>query len=281
MDDFSFDAPTSASKKTDFGSDDPTADFLAREQAALGGDADFLANFASTSSVTSPSNNVDADFESNFPSFADHEAAITSPPASSTSQNANAFAPPSVTVAADNDDDFGAFHSEYPAIETTDSAPVSQTFAASIPIQATGASNGFTSPSPSMSRAPQFKSQPEVPEVVKEWREKQSAIVAEKDDRSEAKRQETIGAAHEAIDRFYEDYNQKKAKSITENRDKEAAFLAKRDDVSSGTQWERINRHLDSSPAAVTAALKAGRRDTSRMRELLRDLEKDPNAPGK
>jgi hypothetical protein len=56
--------------------------------------------------------------------------------------------------------------------------------------------------------------------------------------------------------------------------------LAKRDDVSSGTQWERINRHLDSSPAAVTAALKAGRRDTSRMRELLRDLEKDPSAPG-
>jgi len=64
-------------------------------------------------------------------------------------------------------------------------------------------------------------------------------------------------------------------------RDKEAAFLAKRDDVSSGTQWERINRHLDSSPAAVAAAAKAGRRDTSRMRELLRDLEKDPNAPGK
>lgn len=63
-------------------------------------------------------------------------------------------------------------------------------------------------------------------------------------------------------------------------RDKEAAFLAKRDDVSSGTQWERINRHLDSSPAAVTAALKAGRRDTSRMRELLRDLEKDHSAPG-
>lgn len=64
------------------------------------------------------------------------------------------------------------------------------------------------------------------------------------------------------------------------HRDKEAEFLAKRDDVSSGTQWERINRHLDSSPAAVTAALKAGRRDTSRMRELLRDLEKDHSAPG-
>jgi len=53
---------------------------------------------------------------------------------------------------------------------------------------------------------------------LREWREKQAVIIAEKDERSEAKRQETIGAAHEAIDRFYEDYNQKKAKSITENR---------------------------------------------------------------
>ncbi|KAI1319681.1 hypothetical protein EDD11_003375 [Mortierella claussenii] len=280
MEDFSFDAPSS-SKKTDFtASDDPTADFLAREQAILGGDADFLAGLSSGSAVTSPSNNIGGDFESSFPSFADHEASLTSPPVSSKSNNHDATVP-SVSVAADNEDDeFGAFHTDFPAIETSDAVPVSQAFAASIPIQATGVSTGFGSPSPSIGRTPQFKTQ-EVPEVVREHREKQAAIIGEKDERSEVKRQETIGAAHEAIDRFYEDYNQKKAKSIAENRDKETAFLAKRDDVSSGTQWERINRHLDSSPAAVAAALKAGRRDTSRMRELLRDLEKDPNAPGK
>ncbi|KAG0347195.1 hypothetical protein BG004_008234 [Podila humilis] len=261
---------------------DPTADFLAREQAALGGDADFLAGFSS-STPTAPSssaavvNDPTLDFESNFPAF-DNAAtsSITSPPMSSTSLHNT----PSVVVA---DDDFGAFHSDFPAIDTSD-VPASQMFAASIPIQATGASGFSNSPSPSISRAPQFKEPSQetaVPEVVREWREKQAAIVAEKDERSEEKRQETIGAAHEAIDRFYEDYNQKKSKSLAENRDKEEAFLAKRDDVSSGTQWERINRHLDSSPAAVSAALKAGRRDTSRMRDLLRDLEKDPNAPGK
>ncbi|KAF9584888.1 hypothetical protein BGW38_004793 [Lunasporangiospora selenospora] len=271
MDDFSFDAPTS-SKKTDFGSDDPMADFLAREQAILGSDADFVTGLSAGSAVTSPkdadvaSNPISTDdFESSFPSFADHEASVT--------------AQPSVTISNDNDE-FSAFHSEYPALETTaNAAPQNLGFTASIPAQFTGASNG--SPSPSMTRShPEFRA-PEVPEVVREWRQKQAAIVAEKDEHSEAKRQETIGAAHEAIDRFYEDYNQKKTKSIAENRDKEAAFLAKRDDVSSGTQWERINRHLDSTPAAVTAALKAGRRDTSRMRELLRDLEKDPSAPGK
>ncbi|KAF9318538.1 hypothetical protein BG003_011082 [Podila horticola] len=255
---------------------DPTADFLAREQAALGGDTDFLSGFTSAP-TSSTANDSAQDFESSFPSFDNVTSSITSPPMSNSSH-----IPPSVVV-ADNDDDFGAFHSDFPAIETSD-VPASQTFAASIPIQATGAS-GFSNPSssPNSARAPQFKSQTQevVPEIIREWRDKQAAIVEEKDARSEVKRQETIGAAHEAIDRFYEDYNQKKSKSIAENRDKEEAFLAKRDDVSSGTQWERINRHLDSSPAAVTAAQKAGRRDTSRMRELLRDLEKDPNAPGK
>ncbi|KAK3814060.1 MAG: clathrin light chain-domain-containing protein [Benniella sp.] len=258
MDDFGFDAPSS--KKTDFGSDDPTADFLAREQAALGGDADFLASLASVgstglTSTTSPSNNnIGSDFESNFPSFADHEASLTSPPVSG---RVPSVSTPSVNVAAD-DDDFGAFHSEYPAIETTDSTcSFMRTYHA----------------------LPHFFTFLSIQH--REHREKQAVIVAERDEKSEAKRQQTINAAHEAIDRFYEDYNQKKAKSIAENRDKETAFLAKRDDVSSGTQWERINRHLDSSPAAVTAALKAGRRDTTRMRELLRDLEKDPSAPGK
>ncbi|KAK3835918.1 MAG: clathrin light chain, partial [Linnemannia elongata] len=229
-------------------SDDPTADFLAREQAILGGDADFLAGLSGSAPTSANANNnsISSDFESSFPSFEDHDAGLTS-----TGSTGATPAVPSVSV---ENDEFGAFHSDFPEIETE-------------------------SPSPSLNRAPQFKT-PEVPEVVKEWREKQSVIIAEKDERSEAKRQQTIGDAHEAIDRFYEDYNQKKAKSITENRDKEAEFLAKRDDVSSGTQWERINRHLDSSPAAVTAALKAGRRDTSRMRELLRDLEKDHSAPG-
>ncbi|KAG0048854.1 hypothetical protein BGZ83_006252 [Gryganskiella cystojenkinii] len=274
MDDFTFDAPSSSNKKTDFGSDDPTADFLAREQAALGGDADFLAGLSGSAPVASAAG---TDFESSFPSFTDHEAGLSSPPQSSTSH----VVPSISTVAADNDDDFGAFHSDFPAIETTESvAPVSQPFAASIPIQSTGMSNGFNSPSPSLSHgASQFKPQ-EVPEVVLEWRNKQAAIIEEKDKRSEAKRLETIGAAREEIDRYYEDYNQKRSKAIAENRDKEAEFLAKRDDVSSGTQWERINRHLDTSPAAAAAALKSGRRDTSRMRELLRDLQKDPSAPG-
>lgn len=114
MDDFSFDAPVS--KTTDFGSDDPTADFLAREQAILGGDADFLAGLSGSAptSANANANTISSDFESSFPSFEDHDAGLTS--------TGSTPAVPSVTV---ENDEFGAFHSDFPEIET-ESAPVSQ-----------------------------------------------------------------------------------------------------------------------------------------------------------
>jgi len=79
----------------------------------------------------------------------------------------------------------------------------------------------------------------------REWREKQTSIIADKDERSESKRQETIGAAHESIDRFYEDYNQKKAKSITENRYRFLEGNAKGgedDDEGEGEEKKRVSR---------------------------------------
>lgn len=97
---------------------DPTADFLAREQAALGGDTEFLSGFTSAP-TSSTANDSAQDFESSFPSFDNVTSSITSPPMSNSSH-----IPPSVVV-ADNDDDFGAFHSDFPAIETSD-VPASQ-----------------------------------------------------------------------------------------------------------------------------------------------------------
>lgn len=115
MDDFSFDAP--ASKTTDFGSDDPTADFLAREQAILGGDADFLSGLSGSAPTSANANNttISSDFESSFPSFEDHDAGLTS----------GTGATPAIPSVSVENDEFGAFHSDFPEIET-ESAPVSQ-----------------------------------------------------------------------------------------------------------------------------------------------------------
>jgi vacuolar-type H+-ATPase subunit H len=56
------------------------------------------------------------------------------------------------------------------------------------------------------------------PEVVKQWREKQKELIAERDAESEEKKHEIVQKAREAIDQFYEDYNDKKQKAIEQNR---------------------------------------------------------------
>lgn len=43
-------------------------------------------------------------------------------------------------------------------------------------------------------------------------------MIAERDAISEQKKQETINRAREDIDKFYEEYNDKKQKAIEENR---------------------------------------------------------------
>jgi hypothetical protein len=58
----------------------------------------------------------------------------------------------------------------------------------------------------------------EEPEVVRQWRENQKQVIAQRDEEEAAKKQERLNRAREDIDKFYEDYNDKKQKAIEENR---------------------------------------------------------------
>ena len=51
-----------------------------------------------------------------------------------------------------------------------------------------------------------------------QWREKQQEEIKARDERSKAKRDETIGKAERAIDQFYEEYAAKKERNIRENK---------------------------------------------------------------
>ncbi|KAI9629361.1 hypothetical protein KEM48_013027 [Puccinia striiformis f. sp. tritici PST-130] len=62
-----------------------------------------------------------------------------------------------------------------------------------------------------------------------EWRTKQAEEIRPRDQRSIAKREETIAAA-EAIDDFYHGYNTEKQKNIAKNKEEEAEFLQTRND---------------------------------------------------
>ncbi|KAI8089511.1 clathrin light chain [Halteromyces radiatus] len=227
---------------SDFGdfntSSDPTSDFLARERAALGADADLFnmdAPITTTNTTDFPA--ITADTSSFQPSSSfDNSLALTS------SSN-DALAVTSTS------NDYSAFDSDFPKAEELET---SQAFhKAMLP--------------------------DEEPAVVRQWREKQQELIAQRDQEAENKKQETIQKAREDIDRFYEEYNEKKQKSIEENRAREENYQKDREETSSSNNiWERVVREFD-----VTNA-KSGHhtRDVSRMKQVMLDLRKVDNAPG-
>ncbi|KAJ1677819.1 Clathrin light chain, partial [Spiromyces aspiralis] len=156
---------------------------------------------------------------------------------------------------------------------------------------------------------------------IEEWREKQQAIIAERDEGARKRHDETVEKARQEIDKFYDEYNEKRDKRVQENRANQEIELQQ---ATTGNVWERTLRQIDivsksvsstqaaevksvrsppassrsgqtQSPFSLEArggafgsrareSVEAGSsiqiRDTTRMRELLQDLKKDPKAPG-
>jgi Clathrin light chain len=62
----------------------------------------------------------------------------------------------------------------------------------------------------------------------RKWRERQAEEIGERDERSKTRRQETISRAERAIDQFYEEYNSKREKQISENKYASHAIISLR-----------------------------------------------------
>ncbi|KAH8805670.1 clathrin light chain [Xylogone sp. PMI_703] len=119
----------------------------------------------------------------------------------------------------------------------------------------------------------------EEPEVIKQWRERRDLALRERAERSQQKKEETIKAAQQNIDDFYENYNTKKEKMIAQTRREAEEFLNSREDTAAGgTSWERIAKLIDlSGKGAKGGASGTGK---EKFRELLISLKKDEKAPG-
>ncbi|KAI1822840.1 clathrin light chain [Xylaria intraflava] len=119
----------------------------------------------------------------------------------------------------------------------------------------------------------------EEPEVIKQWRNKRDAANAKRAEEFAAQKAETIKEAQQNIDEFYENYNNKKDKTIAQTRKDEEQFLASRDDTTSGgTSWERIAKLVDVSGKGQKGGASGSGKE--RFRELLMSLRKDEKAPG-
>lgn len=119
----------------------------------------------------------------------------------------------------------------------------------------------------------------EEPEVIQRWRQERDTLIAKRAEQFATQRSETIMAAQQNIDDFYENYNTKKEKGIAQARKEAEQFLDSREDVvASGTSWERIAKLIDvSGKGSQGGAAGSGK---ERFREVLTSLRKDEKAPG-
>ncbi|CEP19656.1 hypothetical protein [Parasitella parasitica] len=237
---------------SDFGdfntsSEDPTSDFLARERAVLGEDADLFSS--NDKDLVSPANDLTSPIPATSnpmsPNLLDELPSVDNGRASALSFQSQTISTPIQDITTGGD----TFETNYPKAEELET---SQAFhKAMLP--------------------------EEEPETVRQWREKQKEVIAERDAESARKKEETIKQAREDIDKFYEEYNDRKQKSIEENRAREDDTLKSREEVaSSGNIWDRVAREVDVGNA------KTGHhtQDVTRMKELVLDLKKDEKAPG-
>ncbi|CAK7264115.1 Clathrin light chain [Sporothrix epigloea] len=208
----------------------------------------------------------DANLESNGDDFLARERALLGDDANQfvTPGDNSAFSPADSNLLGGTDDETAQFESSFPDLAT----------------QSQNATSTITGPSVD------FKSgyratveDEEEPEVVKAWREKRDEQNAKRAQQFAQQREETIAEAQRNIDDFYENYNNKRDKLVSQTRKDAEAFLSSRDDVTSGgTSWERIAKIVDvSGKGAKGGAAGSGK---ERFRELLMSLRKDEKAPG-
>lgn len=160
----------------------------------------------------------------------------------------------------------GDFESSFPAVDTGNEgvAPGGTVTGSTLPYRAPSANA--------------YEDEAET-EVVREWRERRDLQVQHRDEVSAGKKAETVKAAQEAIDEFYENYNNKKDKQIAQTKKEAEEFLKNREDTTSGgTSWERISKLVDLSGKGTGGG--APGTGKAKMRELLVGLRKDENAPG-
>nr|POF07029.1 clathrin light chain [Quercus suber] len=213
--------------------------FLERERAALGEDAQQFTTAADNTATV-----ADADDDD------DDDLLGSSGAAAHTNGN----------------NDMGDFESSFPAVDTSNDA-----------VAPGGAITGSTLPY----RAPDSSAYADEaePEVLREWRERRDLALQHRDEVSAGKKAETVKAANEAIDEFYENYNNRKDKQLAQTRKEAEEYLKGREDTTSGgTSWERISKLVDlSGKGNAGGAQGTGK---AKMRELLVSLRKDEKAPG-
>jgi len=267
------------------------ADFLQRENELMGEE------FATPTATGDTFATADFDFDaaaSAFPDISLDGSTELPAPAANTNRVASSGgfsfddfdSPPSraTEIKVTGDDEIEKFESDFPDIEVPSSQP-----AFSQPSQPSFGSAAPFAPRPQPSL---FTSTPilnhaleeDEPDVIKEWRARQTEEIKARDEASKAKREDRVDKAKNSIDQFYDEYSTKKRKAIQENKDAEEEFRQSlTDSLSAGTTWQRICDliELQNSQSKTIARAGTGTSDLTRYKEVLLRLKREgESAPG-
>ncbi|KNZ58391.1 hypothetical protein VP01_1939g8 [Puccinia sorghi] len=239
-------------------STDPQADFLARERALLG---DEFGGQPENYTPGTTTQHGDQQAEDQF-GLGDFSAGHSHPPP--------------VTVTGGAADELASFQDQYP--DVSHDIPSTNTNGFDAPAASLYANQTSSYASPAVYAQTQIE---EESTFVTEWRANQAEEIRLRDQRSVAKREETIAAAEKAIDDFYHGYNTEKQKNIAKNKEEEAAFLQTRNDkLGQGTTWERIAELIELQDSRSKTCGKSSK-DLSRFKEILLSLKREgDSAPG-
>ncbi|GAA5974124.1 hypothetical protein JCM11641_003449 [Rhodosporidiobolus odoratus] len=247
---------------------DPTQDFLKREQELLG------ESFGAAPSSAA----FDKDYEQSAAAFPDLDGDDdlggfgSAPPAANGGAAGN-----QVSVTGENE--FAAFENEYPEIQVPSEEPQQTNGFAPSPSPIGLAAPAFQQP-PSFSGTPAPQEEGES-EFIRSWREKQAEEIARREEEAAHKKEETVAKARNAIDNFYKEYNERKEKDIAKNKEDEEAFKSQlSDSLAQGTTWERICTLVDLQDSRSKTTTKS-KQDLGRFKEILLSLKREgENAPG-
>ncbi|OJD16855.1 hypothetical protein AJ78_02999 [Emergomyces pasteurianus Ep9510] len=218
-------------------------DFLARERALLGDDAD---QFTTPNDQLQTSATVEDAAEDDLLAGG----------------GGNDYQPGN----SEGGDVMGGFESSFPALESQNEqvAPGGTI---------TGTSSAFQ---PSYST---YKQPEEEPEAVREWRIKRDEELTRRSAASAERKASTIAKAQQDIDDYYESYNKRTDRAKERTRKEAEEFLENREDTAAGgTSWERIAKLVDVSGKGLKGGASGSGKE--RFRELLIELKKDQGAPG-
>ncbi|KAI5283947.1 hypothetical protein KEM54_001702 [Ascosphaera aggregata] len=255
-----------AASNLDAEPEDPS-DFLARERAALGDDADLFAAPSQSATAATIQGDLLGDDDDDDDDGSNASNAILN----QQQYDSSVFASSAAHTVPIMNNDTAAFESSFPAIqrETANEQVV-------LGGRITGPTT--TSIQPTFS---DYQQQPELEEseAVKEWREKRNAELARRAETSAEKKAQTIAKAQADIDDYYESYNNRADKARQRTRKEAEEFLEKREDTAvGGTAWERIAKLVDVSGKGAKGGANGSGKE--RFRQILLDLKKDEKAPG-